>query len=403
MSNFPCEILDRIVDFLHDSRTPLRSCCIVSKSWVARTRMHLFAEVVFQTAKSLKSWKRTFPDPSTSPARYTKALFIGGPQVVTSVDVGVGSWIRGFSRVVHLGMVGQYPPADGWEAAFVQVRGFLPSVKSLRVNHVGFLPSHLSGLILSFPLLEDISVIDCYQVWVNEGTSLNGLSTTIQPSTLPLFTGSLELLLRGFGHIVLGWLSIPGGIHFRKLTLEWFGEEDISSTMALVEECSHTLESLDITCTTSCGMSIWHLCLHRSNLLLFLDDPKLASFDFNLSKAKKLRDVVFQPKSLTVEWISLALQAVTSEHRDLRRISVDVPYHLAHLHIDEDPRRALGEGVLEEWLNLDRILVHLRESFSIRTDVIWTRGRSEGDLGDYVGCLFPEMTRRGMVTVNLVE
>ena len=80
-----------------------------------------------------------------------------------------------------------------------------------------------------------------------------------------------------------------------------------------------------------------------------------------------------------------------------------MPYHLAHLHVGEDPRQAFGEGVLEEWLDLDRILVYLWGSFSIHTNMIWTMGRLEGVLGNYIGCLLPEMMKRGMVTVNLVE
>jgi hypothetical protein len=43
-------------------------------------------------------------------------------------------------------------------------------------------------------------------------------------------------------------LSLPGGIHFRKLTLTWSDEQDLSLAMALVEKCSHTLESLNVTC-----------------------------------------------------------------------------------------------------------------------------------------------------------
>ena len=74
MSNLPCELLDHIVELLHNGGIPLGDCCLVSKSWVARTRRHLFSEVVFQTAKSLEPWKTTFPDPATSPARYTKTL-----------------------------------------------------------------------------------------------------------------------------------------------------------------------------------------------------------------------------------------------------------------------------------------------------------------------------------------
>lgn len=43
-----------------------------------------------------------FPDPSTSPAHYTRAIFICSSTVVMAVDVEAGGWIRGFSRVVRL-------------------------------------------------------------------------------------------------------------------------------------------------------------------------------------------------------------------------------------------------------------------------------------------------------------
>jgi len=57
-------------------------------------------------------------------------------------------------------------------------------------------------------------------------------------------------------------LSIPGGIHFRELTLTWNLAEDLLSIKELVRECSHTLESLTITCNSG-GMSIWYLRPHR--------------------------------------------------------------------------------------------------------------------------------------------
>ena len=43
-------------------------------------------------------------------------------------------------------------------------------------------------------------------------------------------------------------LSLPGGIHFRKLTLTLVCEEDLLSSTALVEGCDKTLEYLDISC-----------------------------------------------------------------------------------------------------------------------------------------------------------
>ena len=96
------EMLDHVADHLHNRETALRNCCLVSKSWVPRTREHLFADIGFSTAKSLEAWKETFPDPSASPARYTKILSVGCAHVVITADVEKGGWIGGFSRVVHL-------------------------------------------------------------------------------------------------------------------------------------------------------------------------------------------------------------------------------------------------------------------------------------------------------------
>ena len=266
MPTLPCELLDHIVDILHCSQAPsqklLRNCCLVSKSWVPSTRKHLFAEINFKTAKSLKSWKKTFPDPSTSPARYTKVLSIGGPEVVKTADVeGRRQWIKAFSRVVCLVMDGgswYYPPARGWVPACILLRGISPVIKSLRVKHVFFSSPRLFDLILSFPLLEDLDVVGCRSLPVGGGGASDGLPVVVQQaSSLPVFGGSLDLdINKGMGPIARRLLSLPGDIHFRKLTLKLFCEEDIPLTAALVGRCSHTLESLDITCNNSRGTSI---------------------------------------------------------------------------------------------------------------------------------------------------
>ncbi|KAF9789198.1 hypothetical protein BJ322DRAFT_1000595, partial [Thelephora terrestris] len=43
----PPEILDLVTDNLSDEPSTLKACCLVSKSWVPRTRKHLFASVKF--------------------------------------------------------------------------------------------------------------------------------------------------------------------------------------------------------------------------------------------------------------------------------------------------------------------------------------------------------------------
>jgi hypothetical protein len=86
--------------------------------------------------------------------------------------------------------------------------------------------------------------------------------TGIQSSSSPVFTGSLRLLLQGGVKHTTRWLlSFPGGIHFQKFIWRWFRDEDVLLMTALVERCSHTLESLDIICGRL-GESIRHLRPH---------------------------------------------------------------------------------------------------------------------------------------------
>ena len=103
-----------------------------------------------------------------------------------------------------------------------------------------------------------------HDVSVDNGGDSDGSSTIVQPSSSPVLTGTLELLLgAGMGPIAHRLLSLPSGIHFRKLTLEWRCEEDIPLTTALVEKCSHTLKSLNITNNLR-GTSPAHLRPYRS-------------------------------------------------------------------------------------------------------------------------------------------
>ena len=217
MSNprLPPETIDYTIDFLHDDPKTLERCCPVSKSWVPRTRKHLFASITFHTIENLELWEETFPDPSTSPAGYAKTLFIDCPQAVTT-----GSWIRGFSRVEHLG-VRTHVLNLGFNKSATPIfpfHGFSPVIKSLCVYIPGHPPSQIFNLILSFPLLEDLAVIIHYGM--STDNEVDEMPTAVQPPTPSTPTGSLELSLqRGMKIITRRLLSLQNGIHFRRLTL----------------------------------------------------------------------------------------------------------------------------------------------------------------------------------------
>jgi len=391
MSNpaLPAELLDHIADHL-DTACALRNCCLVSKSWIPRTRKHLFAKIKFVTAQKLHSWKRTFPDPSTSPACYTKTLLIGCLRAVTAADAEAGGWIGGFSRVVHLEVNGHSVATTESTVSLAPFHGFSPAIKSLYVSFAILPCSWVFSLVLSFPLLEDLTLI-AYDIdaSTDNGDDPDGPPTTIQSSKPPAFTGSLHLFLSrgGMSFITHQLLSLPGGIHFRKLDLTWFHEEDSSLTMALVEKCYRTVETLDITCNL--GMSIRHDRPHR--LLTSIVCLVGRSAPIDLSKATRLKNAVFRLKSMDVEWITTAFQTTIPKHPELQQISIHVPYDLTTF----DVKRSTVHG---QWLDLDLLLVQFCELRSTHPKLTCRALIGETrDMREFVKDLLPELTRRGMI------
>ena len=228
--SLPQEIFDLIVDHLHGEPAVLKTCCVAAKSWVPRARKHLFASVTFGIPPSnFNQWQKTFPDPSNSPARYTRSLFIFGLPAVPNADTVVGPWIRTFTGLHTLSFS---PSAWGCRAAnLVLFHGLSPILRSLRLSF----SFDALDLICSFPLLEDL-VLD-------RPRSRSDVGRWNPPLTSPKFTGSLNL--RGTCSFTRQLLDLPGGLHFTKITISC-SDQDLESMADLVSGCSGTLESLDV-------------------------------------------------------------------------------------------------------------------------------------------------------------
>lgn len=120
----------------------------------------------------------------------------------------------------------------------------------------------------------------------------------------------------------------------------------------------------------------------------------------DLSKAVKLRDVVFRPEKLRIGSITTALQTITPKHQDLQQISIYVHFDSTLTKTGADVRQTVGEQILGEWLDLDRLLAQLWESRSIRLKVIST-ARNEGQgMKNCIESLLPEITKRDWVSLG---
>ena len=236
----PPEILDLIVDNLHDKRTALLACCVVSKSWIPRTRRHIFAHVKFNRSRfPVESWTKVFPDPSNSPAHYTQSLTFLNVQLVTPIGQDVVRWVSAFHNVVRL-RVGTRDLDRDCQISFVPLRGLSPAVRSLHLDSTYPQHSEVFGLLCSFPLLEDFT-LEAFRCW-------NGADEWETPLTSPTLSGSLELcsVIGGIGLITRRLLDLPSGPNFTNIVLACVYEADFKATTDLVSGCSGTIESLDV-------------------------------------------------------------------------------------------------------------------------------------------------------------
>ena len=385
----PPEMLDSIVDLLcHEPKT-LRQCCLVSKSWVPRTRKYLFAVIKFPTPSHIEAWKRTFPVPSDSPAHYTHALTIRFLGVTTAPDGVEDVSIPAFPRLVRLEVIESPNLSRGYmnPAAF---QGFPHTLKSLSVSSFSLVLSRVFSLICSIPFLEDLSLTGHLADFNNNDP--DGRHIVAHPPTSPPLTGAFVFrVYREIGGTARRLLNLPNGLHFRKLQLEWYGRGDLHHIMELVTACSGTLECLDIACPSE-GAIQFLSCRSLTLTFQFTDGGQSAPVQVNLSKATKLQHITFRCRSLGTGWITTTLETITAGHRDLQRISVNVDY--VHVLVKSNP----GMG----WPDLERFLIKLWESRSVRTTLEcidpWSiTGRMVG----LAMCLLPELTRRG--AIDLVE
>lgn len=393
------ELLDYVVDFLHDTIVALRSCSLISKSWVPHARRQLFAQIKFRNnTRDLQSWKSTFPDPSTSPGYYAKTLSIGSLKEVVATDAEEGGWIRAFDRIVKLDLEDHWQPES--TASLVPLRGLFPALRSVSISISTVAPSQISSFIYSFPLLEDISLtLDYSWTGYESDDESDDEPTAVRSPTPPPFTGALKLYAEyGIFAITNRLFSLSADPCFRKLRLALNAEEDSPSATKLIRHCSSTLEILKLDCFPNCT-SICRASQHELNV--FVDAPPVVS-SIDLSNATKLKEVVVVAH-LFPEWITASLQTITRNHRDLQKITIDISFPLFILdpehNLDEMVWPINKEIVCQGWLEFDHVLSELQESHTIQLKVRYDRpDRMDTTRArNFARELLPEVTTIGRV------
>ena len=251
-SSLPPEILDFIVDHLHDEPSTLKSCCLVSKSWIPRIRRILFAKVEFSSDRCpIQLWMNAFPDPCNSPAHHTHVLHFIDHNSIAAASMVAFAWVQRFCHINKL----RIPNTSGSLLAprapgpLVQLRGLSPTLTSLHLLGVSAPLSEVLDLICSFPLLEDL--------FLHFVTTQGGSDRRYIPPTSPSLTGTLHMIELS-PSLTRGLLDLPNGLHFSRVTT-WFPGGANSPEVDLISKCRNTLEDLTIDFSSP---SSFYLCLY---------------------------------------------------------------------------------------------------------------------------------------------
>ena len=124
----------------------------------------------------------------------------------------------------------------------------------------------------------------------------------------------------------------------------------------------------------------------------------------DLSRAAKLKDLSYTCGGSDIQRVTMALQTVQS--KNLQQINIYPCKTLRDLqqtntHLYGTPGNPVEEAILQQWQDLERVLVQFWTSHSIRPKITYDAGIGQKDWGALVPRLMPELTRRGLF--DLVE
>ena len=229
----PQELLDEIIVHLTDDSISLRRCSTAARTFVPSCRRHLFSRIVFRS-HNLPTWKTTFPDPSTSPALYTREMRI---HLATDASTQLAEYMPYFSNLHDLTLIGGKCENREW----ITNIGKLPtSIRSLTMKFVSVTNAQVLEVMEQLPNLDDFSLCTFKGGGfpVGAGEVLRGR-----------YNGKLELLLVEDFHVGIArsLLKMPEGLGFKSVKVFCNNGDDFLVYADLVAACRDALTDLDIS------------------------------------------------------------------------------------------------------------------------------------------------------------
>ena len=227
----PQELVSEVLDHLVNDTATLRSCSLVTRSWIYPSRRHLFNTILF-TADEITKWNRSFPYPEDSPARLVRDLSFCFME--PDVPIDFADRIPHFSNVRKLTLIG----LTAIDPGFIHALGQLPpSTRSVGITFSEVLTTHITSVMRQLPNLDDLSLMS--HKW--GGPIPPGTGKLIQCK----LNGKLRLRRQSAHQDLLNMLmEVPTGPQFAEVEIRDARMECFPATLKLVMACQDTLTRL---------------------------------------------------------------------------------------------------------------------------------------------------------------
>ena len=146
----PPELVDRIIDFLHDQPKALAACSLVARSWTVTSRYHRFGKVVLSSDDNWEEFDRLLKISPTI-IHHIRGIII---------DTGCERWISAcasFTSLEHITIFGAIIPP--WQSEAAGISSVAHKITSLTLN-VAFVSRHdFWPIVRMFPNLVSFSSV----------------------------------------------------------------------------------------------------------------------------------------------------------------------------------------------------------------------------------------------------
>ena len=233
----PQELVERMIDLLRSDIGALQACCLVNKTWVSRSRYHLFYQVEILDDTQLHYWISTFPYPVSNVAGFVRHLHIARPRML---DVSEFS-LEQFTDLEYFSLGDIPDPTTRLEVAAMANILLLPTpLRSIRLCLERIRAWDISSLFQRFHSLEDLSLL-CHVI-----CSQRGIEDTITLEASPKLRGELKIITKNDLTLFAALLeSLPNGMHFTRASIA-IPLEQPRTINTLLQPLAHTLTSLSI-------------------------------------------------------------------------------------------------------------------------------------------------------------